>query len=175
MRAVYSGGASGNEGTQITYTWSRGGTMIPGASGSEYTVTEEDVGSTITVGADATGNYAGYIESSPTAAVSKAEQQAPNENEGFDFDYVRETIAVNAGFEVYTAKENGSRIEDGDSITGYIGGIIYIRRVETAAYKPSDWTEIIVPARPDAGQPRSRRKSAGAGNLLHDLGTQRRQ
>ena len=32
-----------------------------------------------------------------------------------------------------------------------------------------------VPARPDAGQSRSRRKSAGAGNLLHDLGTQRRQ
>ena len=51
---------------QVTYQWNRGGTAIPEATGSTYTLTEADIGQSITVTATATDdNHTGSVTSGP--------------------------------------------------------------------------------------------------------------
>jgi len=58
-------------GATLSYQWYRGATAITSATKSSYTVTADDVGSTIKAVVTATGNYSGTISSSETAAVGK--------------------------------------------------------------------------------------------------------
>lgn len=67
-----------NAGTPI-YQWNRDGVSIPGATGTMYTLTEADIGKTITVTITADGIAGtGSITSSGTGAVGKADVAAPS-------------------------------------------------------------------------------------------------
>lgn len=51
---------------EVAYQWNRGGTAIPEATGSTYTLTEADIGQSITVTATATDdNHTGSVTSGP--------------------------------------------------------------------------------------------------------------
>ena len=56
----------------ISYQWNRDGVLVPGATGTTYTLTQSDVGSTITVTASYTdgGGQAENMTSSATATVA---------------------------------------------------------------------------------------------------------
>ena len=57
----------------LAYQWYRGEAAIDGATASTYTLTTDDVGSTISVKvSDSAGNYGGTVNSDPTSAVAKA-------------------------------------------------------------------------------------------------------
>ena len=61
---------------QVTYQWNRGDQPISGAIGSTYTLTEEDIGKSITVTATATdSNHTGSVTST-AVTVGKAPQTA---------------------------------------------------------------------------------------------------
>ena len=80
--------------------------------------------------------------------VNNASQSAPAANEGYTIDYSAETITILDGYEVYTAQDDGTKIES-DSITDYIGQTVYIRFVGTSTHNPSPWTEVTISARPN--------------------------
>ena len=64
-------------GEQVSYTWTRDGQVIDGATGSTYALTKEDVGAQIAVVATASdANHAGSV-TSDAVTVAKAEQDAP--------------------------------------------------------------------------------------------------
>lgn len=64
-------------GEQVSYTWTRDGQVIDGATGSTYTLTKEDVGARIAVVAAASdANHAGSV-TSDAVTVAKATQDAP--------------------------------------------------------------------------------------------------
>ena len=80
--------------------------------------------------------------------LNNASQSAPAANEGYTIDYSAETITILDGYEVYTAQDDGTKIES-DSITDYIGQTVYIRFVGTSTHNPSPWTEVTISARPN--------------------------
>ena len=64
-------------GEQVSYTWTRDGQVIYGATGSAYTLTKEDVGAQIAVVATASdANHTGSV-TSDAVTVAKAAQDAP--------------------------------------------------------------------------------------------------
>ena len=64
-------------GEQVSYTWTRDGQVIYGATGSAYTLTKEDVGAQIAVVATASdANHTGSV-ASDAVTVAKAAQDAP--------------------------------------------------------------------------------------------------
>ena len=67
--------ASGDGIGGIGYQWNRNGTAIDGASGTTYTLTQDDVGSTITVTASYIdgGGTAEHVTSAATAVVAEAD------------------------------------------------------------------------------------------------------
>ena len=85
-----------------------------------------------------------------TFTIEKASQAKPGAGEGYTLDYAAETIAVGAGFEVYTAENSGEAVTSG-SIEDYLGDTLYIRRQEDSNHHSSPWTGFLVSARP--GQP----------------------
>ena len=65
----------------------------------------------------------------------------------YSIDYAAETITADNGYEVYTAETGGDKIENGGSITSYIGQTLYIQKSGSAALGRR---EISIPARPAA-------------------------
>ena len=64
-------------GEQVSYTWTRDGQVIDGATGSTYTLAKEDVGAQIAVVATASdANHTGSV-TSDAVTVAKATQDAP--------------------------------------------------------------------------------------------------
>ena len=64
-------------GEQVSYTWTRDGQVIDGATGSTYTLSKEDVGAQVAVVATASdANHAGSV-TSDAVTVAKATQDAP--------------------------------------------------------------------------------------------------
>ena len=131
-----------------------GGTSISGEIGSSCTIpagtpvgrhyyycqvtaTRSDNGQTVTV-------VSGVI----TVTITQAAQSAPGSGEGYAFCYENETIAIEEGYEVYTAQTGGDEIASGSAVTP--GDTIYIRIPGSVTHAPSDWTEIHIPARPQA-------------------------
>ena len=82
-----------------------------------------------------------------TFTIEKASQAKPGDGEGYTIDYGAETIAVGAGFEVYTAENSGEAVTSG-SIEDYLGDTLYIRRPEDSNHHSSPWTGFLVSARP---------------------------
>lgn len=64
---------------------------------------------------------------------------------GYSINFEEETITIVEGYEVYTAKTEGTKIESGSSITAYIGETLYIQQTGSA-----ERTAITIPARPQA-------------------------
>ena len=60
-------------GATLSYQWYRGNTAISSATGSSYTVTADDIGSTLKVIVTATGDYTGSVSSENTSAAQKAD------------------------------------------------------------------------------------------------------
>lgn len=119
--------------------------------GTDYTL---DYGENVNVGTDAgtvtinfTGNYSG--SATVNFDIVKAGQTAPADREGYTIDYEDETITVESGYEVYTAKSGGTQITSG-SITDHLGQTLYIRKTETDTHNASDWTQFNIAPRPAA-------------------------
>lgn len=94
-----------------------------------------------------TGNYSG--ETTVNFNIVKASQTAPAVGEGYTIYYAAETITVQSGYEVYTAKSGGKQVNSG-SITDYLGQTLYIRKTETGTHNASGWTEFTIASRPAA-------------------------
>lgn len=144
LTANYSGNAEGS----VAYQWYRGENPISGATDSAYELTATDVGNRIKVEVKGTGNYSGSVTSTPTAAVSKIEQTAPDKGEGYTIDYDGEAITITNGYEVSTKHDgSGEAVTSGD-LSNYFGQTLYIRKAGTDTKEASGWTEIPVAARP---------------------------
>ena len=60
----------------LLFNWMRDGVAIPGATGSSYRITAEDVGKTLTASITGTGNYSGSI-TSPTLLIPSGPPTVP--------------------------------------------------------------------------------------------------
>ena len=146
LKATYSGGNA----TEISYQWYRGNEAISGATETNYTLTADDAGQSVSVcvtaSGNASGNYSGSV-TSDSVTVKKTEQQAPTTGTGYKIDYVAETISAENGYELAATKDAnvGSA-----ALTVTPGTDVYIRLAETATAYASDWTLVDVPARPAA-------------------------
>lgn len=85
---------------------------------------------------------------SVTFTIEKASQTAPAANEGYAIDYANETIGIQSGYEVYTAENDGTAMQTGDTVAP--GTTYYIRREGDNNHYPSDFTPFTVTARPAA-------------------------
>lgn len=133
-------------GETVSYQWKRGDADIAGATGSTYTLTEDDIGQTITVVVTGTGVYSGSASAS-TEPVGKGSQEKPSENDGYTVDYSSETISAKTGYELAGADnaETGSQ-----SLAAIPGATVYVRLSGTDVLDPSPWTAVTLPARPEA-------------------------
>ena len=85
---------------------------------------------------------------SVTFTIEKASQTAPAANEGYAIDYANETISIQSGYEVYTAENDGTAMQTGDTVAP--GTTYYIRREGDNNHYPSGFTPFTVTARPAA-------------------------
>lgn len=83
---------------------------------------------------------------SVTFTIEKASQTAPAANEGYAIDYANETISIQSGYEVYTAENDGTAVQTGDTVAP--GTTYYIRRKGDNNHYPSGFTPFTVTARP---------------------------
>lgn len=88
----------------------------------------------------------GGATASVNFTITRAGQTPPGVGEGYTIDYTEETITVLSGYEVYTAQEDGSKIESGVKVTP--GETYYIRRAETTTQEASEFTAFTVAERP---------------------------
>ena len=88
----------------------------------------------------------GGTTASVNFTITRAGQTPPVAGEGYTIDYTEETITVLSGYEVYTAQEDGLKIESGVKVTP--GETYYIRRAETTTQEASEFTAFTVAARP---------------------------
>lgn len=88
----------------------------------------------------------GGATASVNFTITRAGQTPPGEGEGYTIDYTEETITVLSGYEVYTAQEDGSKIESGVKVTP--GETYYIRRAATTTQEASEFTPFTVAERP---------------------------
>lgn len=72
LTAVYEGNAQ-----KVEYVWYREGEEKPVSAENTYTITEDDIGKTLTVWVSDTENFMGSVKAT-TAKVEKATQDAPN-------------------------------------------------------------------------------------------------
>lgn len=68
--SVLTAGARTPSAATVSYQWRSNGVAISGATGSTYTLTSAELGTTITVTATGTTNYSGAVTSAATAPVS---------------------------------------------------------------------------------------------------------
>ena len=130
---TYTGNAIEPAQVQYSTDW-LGGTLTPTYENNT------DVGTAtakITIGgATASVNF----------TITRAGQTPPVVGDGYTIDYRAETITVLSGYEVYTAQEDGSKIESGVKVTP--GETYYIRRAETTTQEASEFTAFTVAERP---------------------------
>ena len=134
-------------GTNLTYT---GSAITPaevsystGWQGGTLTPTYKNNTNVGTATAEIT---IGGATASVNFTITRAGQTPPGEGEGYTIDYRAETITVLSGYEVYTAQEDGSKIESGVKVTP--GETYYIRRAETTTQEASEFTAFTVAERP---------------------------
>ena len=65
----------------------------------------------------------------------------------YTINFAEETITIEDGYEVYTAETDGTQIQNGGSITAYIGQTLYIQKTGS---ETTGRTAISIPARPEA-------------------------
>jgi len=139
LTAVTSGLSSNPSVTlgTLSYQWKRGGTAIPGANGSTYTLTQDDIGQTITVTVTA-ANCDGERTSSATGTVTKATQTAPAAPTMASKTAVSITLTSISGAE-YQLGTTGVW-QDSETFTGLTpntGYTFYARLKETATHSAS--------------------------------------
>ena len=79
--------------------------------------------------------------------IIKGSQSTPGAGEGYTIDYEKETITIQDGYEVFTAKSGGTEIASGSSLSGSLGQTFYIHKAEYITQKASDWAELTIPTR----------------------------
>lgn len=132
----------------VTYEWYRSGSSSVIGTQSTYTLGVDDIGHTLTAKAYGTGNYTGTATSEVSEVVVKGDATDTPGEVVYEIDYINETITPYTGYEISSV--NDSICEPVSDLTDYIGGTVYIRKVETATNFASDWTPVSIPARVDA-------------------------
>jgi len=101
----------------------------------------------VTTAREDNGEYARTYSDYFAVTIVNAKQAAPQAREGYAIDYREETVEIDDGYEIYTAKTGGIEISSGESISGYLGKAVYIRKAGMENYSPSDWTEFYIAPR----------------------------
>ena len=101
----------------------------------------------VTAAREDNGEYARTYSDYFAVTIVNAKQAAPQAREGYAIDYREETVEIDDGYEIYTAKTGGIEISSGESISGYLGKAVYIRKAGMENYSPSDWTEFYIAPR----------------------------
>ena len=101
----------------------------------------------VTTAREDNGEYARTYSDYIAVTIVNAKQAAPQAREGYAIDYREETVEIDDGYEIYTAKTGGIEISSGESISGYLGKAVYIRKAGMENYSPSDWTEFYIAPR----------------------------
>lgn len=114
-----------------------------GWQGGDLTITYSD---NTNVGTATAKITIGGATASVNFTITRAGQTPPVVGDGYTIDYRAETITVLSGYEVYTAQEDGSKIESGVKVTP--GETYYIRRAETTTQEASEFTAFTVAERP---------------------------
>ncbi len=147
LTATLTGG--NNTGT-LTYKWYRGSDEIIGATGSTYTLVEEDIGKTITVKitsdaqtGEITGSTTGKIEKADGPAepsVTPVACTSSSNNDG-------KIIGVNTTMEYSAVSDFATKTTcTGSEITGLVNGTYYVRVAETTTHKAGTAATVIVSA-----------------------------
>lgn len=121
--------------TGVTYTWYREGTADSIATGAEYTIGADDIGKTLTVKATHPEFTGEKIYT--TAAVTKAEQAAPDAPVAETFGYTSITLKTVAGCEY---SMDGETWQPGATFSNLTPGTeytFYIRKAETDTHLAS--------------------------------------
>ncbi len=153
---VYDG-STAVTGASIVLTGAVSGEQ-PAATAASYAYNSANVAQAEKItatGIALTGTWGNNYELTDTTAeipatITKADQQAPSDGEGYTIDYAAETITVTENYEVRTARTEGEAVPSG-SITGHLGEAaktLYIRKAELDNYHASEWTPVILAARP---------------------------
>ncbi|MEL7603572.1 MAG: LamG-like jellyroll fold domain-containing protein, partial [Bacillota bacterium] len=83
-----------------------------------------------------------------TATFPYTAYATPAAGEGYSIDYANETISITSGYEVSANAAFDTLLSDGDSITGYLGTSLYVRKAANGGVPASPSTQISVAARP---------------------------
>ncbi|MCG9967459.1 S-layer homology domain-containing protein [Pelotomaculum terephthalicicum JT] len=159
-----------------TYQWKRGGVDIPGATASTYTLTQADIGQTITVTVTADGIHAtGSVTSVPTAVVDKADgPAAPGVPTLVSKTHNSVTLEANAAYEF---RVDVGPWQDSNVFTGLSPETEYTftaRIKETSTHKASAESAGLtvstdtVPAQPDTTPPAVADGTIIASGLTHN-------
>ena len=142
-------GITNNTGTLI-YKWYRGSDEIIGATGSTYTLVEDDIGKTITVKVSS-NVQTGEITSSATWTIDRADGPAApsvtpvactnsSNNDG-------KITGVNTTMEYSSVSDFATKTAcTGSEITGLVNGTYYVRVAETTTHKAGAAANVNVPA-----------------------------
>lgn len=153
---TYDGTTAAPAGLSITLDGREGDDDVT-ATAANYAYNSPNVNGATTItasGITLSGTAAGnYKLSSDTAKIAgtitkDTSATAPAAGEGYTLDYTQETIAIEQGYEVSTAETDGTAVTG--SITAYLGGKLYIRKIEDSNHAASGWTEFTLAARPQA-------------------------
>lgn len=128
----------------LTYQWKRGGVDITGANSVTYTLTETDIGETLTVTITA-ANCNGGVTSGSTNAIVKADQATPALDYTVTGDFPNKTVKITAvpgaeysfdgiTFDTVNTKTSAAA----ENIT------LYIRTAETATHNASATANVTI-------------------------------
>lgn len=132
LTAIYDKGNA----QKVEYVWYRDGEEMPVSAENTYTITEDDIGKTLTVWVSDTKNFMGSVKAT-TAKVEKATQEAPA---AFEIKYEDNKIKVinpdkNAQYKLNNGAFGTDTEFDADYDTEYT---VSARYPETATHKASD-------------------------------------
>lgn len=105
-------------------------------------------GTSLTVPKDVTLNNNGTIQKDGGSFINDGTVtgQQPADDR-YTINFAEETITIEDGYEVYTAETDGTQIQNGGSITAYIGQTLYIQKTGS---ETTGRTAISISARPQA-------------------------
>lgn len=126
----------------LFYQWRRNGMLIVGAVGEEYTLTQADIGATITLTV-ASENLRGEKTSDATAPVSKASQGAPSVSGEIVNDGQTYTYGITSPISGAEFRMDSGDWQDSPVFSGIIPGAeathaFYARLKETDTHLPGD-------------------------------------
>lgn len=125
----------------LSYQWQRNGSSIDGATGEQYTLTQDDIGTVLTVAVTAEYCY-GSITSSASAVVTKAAQATPvvsgvTTNDGQTYTYVITSPLLGAEYCMDSGDWQASNAFYGIVPGAGVAHTFYARLVETDTHLQS--------------------------------------